>query len=206
MFLLSSICPHNVKFTWAMTTGFVLVWRQIGESVRGFSWSGLTREICTSLWKNIAFITKGGNCPFSRSKHFSALPTHPVFHVACTRLPTLWLPCSPPAQENTALLQSFMGFWFGRCRCGEQSVPAVSNCTHGRWPHYEPFCFGPCQACCSRQLFSLSPARGIPLAPSTTHALTYNTTFSQTWKRFLATSTFFTAFAMWIAVCFSKLW
>ena len=72
--------------------------------------------------------------------------------------------------------------------CGEQSVPAVSNCTHEGGhltSHFasaraKQIVHDSCSLCLTQQKQFL--------APSTSHAVTYNTTCSQSQARFLTTS------------------
>ena len=127
-----------------------------------------------------------------RVAHSPSVPRSPL----C--LSTLWLSCSPRVQENRP--SSCLKRDSGLGDVVQRAVCSRSLELHARrWPPYEPPCFSPCQACCSRLLFSLShTAKRILCTVDDSRGL------SQSRTRFLTTSRF-TVFDIWFAVCFSKL-
>ena len=100
------------------------------------------------------FTTKGDICSFLRSNHFSRCPptqssTYPTLFVDAL---AFLLSTGAREQASSSLIRdSGLGDVVQRAVCS-RSLELHAR----RWPPYEPSCFSPCQACCSRLLFSLS--------------------------------------------------
>ena len=134
---------------------------------------------------------------------FFALPTHPVFHVpriVCRRFGFRALhQC-----KRTALHQSDTGFRFGRCGVASSLFPQ-SRTARTKVAILRAILLQPCQASCSWQLFSLShTAKRSPCSIDDSRGDIQHDIFTEL-DTFLTTSRF-TVFVIWIAVCFSKLW
>ena len=203
-------CPsvlHLVTLsnTWVMTTdlcGYGETWR---KHTRLLMRSGLTQEIYIALKKTLLH-NKRLQLFLLAFEAFFTLPTHPVFHVPSTVCRRFGFRAFHQC-KRTALLQS-IGILVWAVWCSEQSVPAVSNCTHEGGhltSHLASALSKQDVQTVSRQLFSLShTAKRFP-SPSTTYTVTYNTSFSQSGICFLTTSRF-TVVGYLNPVSFSKLW
>ena len=170
---------HDYRFCVGMETD--------GENELGFSWGGLTQEIYIAL-KTHCLTNRRWQLYLLAFEAFFALPTSPVFHVPCTVCRRVGFRTLHRCQ-STALLQSPTGSLVQAMWCSAQSVPAVSDCTY-EGGHITSHLASPGQESCSRQLFSLSRTakRKECLAPSTTHAVTINTTLPQSPTRIHTTS------------------
>ena len=105
-------------------------------------------------------------------KAFFALATHPVFHV-------LWTVCRFGFRalhqcKKTADLQSDTGFWFGRCRVASS---LELQARRGRLSSHLALALAKQVVYDSCSPFLMQQKEFF--APSTTHAVPYNTTFSQ---------------------------
>ena len=127
---------HDNRFVW--------VWRQMADT----SWAshGHFAKHC--------FTTKGGNCSFSHSKHFSRCSPAQCSTHSALFVDALAFVLSTSAR-GTALFHFDTEAWFGGCAVASKVSPQ-SRTARGGWPLHEPSCFSQCQARCSRQLFSLS--------------------------------------------------
>ena len=141
--------------TWAMTTdlcGYGDKWR---------TRTGWIDSRDRHRFEKHCFTTKGGSCSFSHSKHFSRCPL---------------TQCS----TYLALFVDALAFRLSTSSREHPSSILIRESGVGDVVSHEPSCISPCQASCSRLLFSLSHSltQQKNLAPSTTHLITYKTALS----------------------------